>query len=204
MSTNFLPRSKVINLVVITAIISIISGAALAYFFSQPSTKTQIVSYTNQVSPTATLTSSTQPTSQTLKQTGSQIIPLDSTYDQYNNYDIGFTVKFPKMPISNSSCFDGDTSLIPHPTQVIEDINNKIIYIAEKETPIFRMDRTCSIKNVTLDMIKNGVNGNSGAGIFNQKPASYMIKFATVTTDKSIINFVTQTYFNKDVSSQFP
>ena len=155
-------------------------------------TSTQITKTTSVI--TSSITPTTPPIETTVvAKTGSEIIPLNSESNQYNNYDYGFSIIYPKTPRGAGTCVDPSDST-SQPTQIIEDIPNKIVYIAYKTQPLRGLNDSCSIKNIDLNLIKNGIPYSSGSYKSTSYPTNFPFHFKTTNNDADIATFANEVY----------
>lgn len=178
-------------------LIAVIAGA-VAYTFGMNSNTKNDNTQANQA--TVTPTSTTMPIvtttamTQIPKKTGTEIIHTDPVYNQYNNYDLGFSIKYPAAPKWSTSC---DTSKLDTQTltQIVEDFPNKTVYVAFKTESLYGLNNTCKKTNITLDVIKNGIpSDRDRTSDGKMYPTFYAFHYATVNNDTELAQFGNKIY----------
>ena len=130
---------------------------------------------------------------------GSEIVSFNAESNQYNNYDYGFSIVYPKSPRGAGTCAD-PISIATQPTQIIEDFKNNVVYVAYTWQRAIGINEQCSIQNVNLNLIQNGLSASSGPYKFIWYPTNYAFHFATTRNDAEIENFANKIYDDPTLS----
>lgn len=110
----------------------------------------------------------------------STVQEIDASWNEYTNYDLGFSLRIPKISYRFLG-FDRSMERTAIPIKVIEDPESDDVYVTDEWT----IDREGKkIKNVTLEDLRN------------QNPVSWKIMLQNVAGEEDIRAFIKKRYYS--------
>jgi hypothetical protein len=174
----------------------IIIGAGYYYATQKQKNTDSIVTYSNpspSLQPTISTSTTTAP-SPTIMATGSQLVSLDNTWNQYTNSGLGFTLKIPKETWEQISCTKENNSYHTElglvPIKVFED--TKSIYIKSEYT--HKVSGESQQADGTYTFSKCDKVVTSLSTLKAEQAVTWNIKIVPINSDAELDQFLKQEY----------